>query len=207
MADHILTQGADRIAAENADVLITEFDWGTGGSIVTLYCNDGAASGSNAGTLQTATPAATTSITGWTVGGAADATFSRQTYNTEIPGANFTSTAQPSGAPVNSAEDCWRYGPSTGTFSGGTWYSSLSVIAVSSGGVQDGQARFRLWRASNANGSNATEITINGGVQSGGLVTNVSTTVAQSSSISFEVPGFTLSNEYLFLQAAWKRTG
>lgn len=204
MADHILTQGADRIAAENADVLITEFDWGTGGSIVTLYCADPVASGANAGTLQTSTPAATTSGTGWTVGGATPTAYSRQTYNIEVSGANFTTTIQPAGVPLNSAEDCWRYGPSTGTFSGGTWYSSLSVIAVSSGGVQDGRARFRLWRASNANGSNATEIIINGGVPVGSLVTDLSTTVAQSSSISFEVPGFELNSEYLFLQVAWE---
>jgi len=204
VADHILTQGADRIAAENADVLITEFDWGTGGSIVTLYCADPVVSGANSGTLQTSTPAATTSGTGWTVGGATPTAYSRQTYNVEVPGANFTSTIQPAGSPLNSAEDCWRYGPSTGTFSGGTWYSSLSVIAVSSGGVQDGRARFRLWRASNADGSNATEIIINGGVPVGSLVTDLSTTVAQSSSISFEVPGFELNSEYLFLQVAWE---
>jgi len=204
VADHILTQGADRIAAENADVLITEFDWGTGGSIVTLYCADPVVSGANAGTLQTSTPAATTSGTGWTVGGATPTAYSRQTYNVEVSSTNFTSTVQPAGSPLNSAEDCWRYGPSTGTFSGGTWYSSLSVIAVSSGGVQDGRARYRLWRASNANGSNATEIIINGGVPVGSLVTDLSTTVAQSSSVSFEVPGFELNGEYLFLQVAWE---
>jgi hypothetical protein len=205
VADHILTQGADRIAAENADVLITEFDWGTGGSIVTLYCNDGAASGSNAGTLQTSTPGATTSATGWTVGGATPTAYSRQTYNAEVASTNFTATVQPSGSPVNSAEDCWRYGPSTGTFSGDTWYSSLSVIAVTSGGVQDGRARFRLWRASAADGSNATAIVItNGPAVVGSLVTDLSTTVAQSSTVSFEVPGFELNNEYLFLQVAWE---
>ena len=203
MADHILTQGADRIAAENADVLITEFDWGTGGSVVTLYCNDGAASGSNAGTLQTSTPSATNSATGWTVSGVAATRYSRQTYNTEVGTANFTTTLQPSGAPVNSAEDCWRYGPSTGTFSGGTWYSSLSVIGVTAGGIQDGRARFKLWRASNAAGSNATQI-VTTTVPVGAGVVNLSTTVAQSSAASFEVPGFELNGEYLFLQVAWE---
>jgi len=207
VADHLLTQdNASRLLLENGtDLLITEYDFGTGGSVVTLYCNDGIVSGGNAGTLQTSQPTASTSTTGWTVGGAANNTFSRQTYNAEVPGANFTSTSQPSGAPVNSAQDCWRYGPSTGTFSAGTWYSSLSVIAVTSGGVQDGRARFRLWRSDNADGTGATELTPS--VMVGSLVTNVSTTVAQSSSASMELSGFTMNNGYIFMQVAWERLG
>jgi hypothetical protein len=41
----------------------------------------------------------------------------------------------------------------------------------------------------------------------GTTVTNLSTTVAQSSAASVFVPTFTLVNEYLFLQAAWEITG
>lgn len=176
-----------------------------GASVVTLYCNDGIVSGGNAGTLQTTPPTASTSTTGWTVGGAAANTYSRQTYNAEVPAGNFTATVQPSGAPVNSAQDCWRYGPSTGTFSLGTWYSSISVIAVTSGTIQDGRARFRIWRSHNADGTTATEITAASGPIVGSLVTDLTTTVAQSSAGSARIPAFSLANEYLFLQVAWER--
>lgn len=175
-----------------------------GASVVTLYCSDPIVSGGNAGTLQTTTPAAATSITGWTVGAVAAGNFSRQTYNSEVPSTNFTATSQPSGNPVISAQDCWRYGPSTGTFSLGTWYSSVSVIAVTSGGDRNGRARFRLWRAANADGTGATEITAWAGVMVGSRVTALSTTVAQSSSASAQIAAFNILNEYLFLQVAWE---
>lgn len=175
-----------------------------GASVVTLYCADPVVAGGNAGTLQTTVPAASTSTTGWTVGGATPVAYSRQTYNVEVPGANFTATLQPSGSPVNSAQDCWRYGPSTGTFSLGTWYSSISVIAVTSGGVQDGRARMRLWRSHNADGTGATEITAASGVMVGSLVTDLSTTVAQSSAASARIAAFAVNGEYLFLQVAWE---
>lgn len=175
-----------------------------GASVVTLYCADPIVSGGAAGTLQTTAPTASTSTTGWTVGGAGATTYSRQTYNAEVPAANFTATAQPSGSPVGSGQDCWRYGPLTGTFSLGTWYSALSVIAVTSGGVQDGRARIRLWRSHNADGTVATEITASSGVMVGSLVTDLSTTVAQSSSASARIAAFTVSGEYLFMQVAWE---
>ena len=176
-----------------------------GASVLTLYCADPIVAGGNAGTLQTTVPPASTSTTGWTVGTVAAGNYSRQSYNNEVPSAGFGATAQPSGAPVASAQDCWRYGPSTGTFSGDTWYSSLSVIGVTSGGDQDGRARFRLWRSNNADGTVATDIAA--GTFLGTTVTNLSTTVAQSSAASVFVPTLTLVNEYLFLQAAWEISG
>lgn len=175
-----------------------------GASVVTLYCSDGVVAGGNAGTLTITTPAASTSTTGWTVGAIAAGLFSRQTYNSEVASTNFTATSQPSGSPVVSAQDCWRYGPSIGTFSLGTWYSSVSVIAVTSGGDRNGRARFRLWRSNNADGTSATEITASAGVMVGSRVTALSTTVAQSSSASVQIPAFSLVNEYLFLQVAWE---
>ena len=176
-----------------------------GASVLTLYCADPIVSGGNAGTLQTTVPPASTSTTGWTVGTVASGNYSRQSYNNEVSTAGFGTTVQPSGNPVNSAQDCWRYGPSTGTFSGDTWYSSLSVIGVTSGGDQDGRARFRLYRSNHADGSVPTDIAA--GTFLGTTVTNLSTTVAQSSSGSIFVPTLTLANEYLFLQAAWEISG
>lgn len=177
-----------------------------GASVLTLYCANPVVSGGNAGTLQTSVPPASTSTTGWTVATTASGNYSRQTYNTERAAATFGTTPQPSSSPLGSGEDCWRYGPSTGTFSAGTWYSSLSVIGVTSGGDQDGRARFRLWRSANANATSPTELDSIGTII-GTTVTNLSTTVAQSSSGSGYIGPFFLNNEYLFLQAAWEITG
>jgi len=204
--DRILTQALDNIAAENLDLLITEYDFGVGGSVATLYCDNPIQAGSNAGLLTATQPGASTSTTGWVVGTVAAANYSRQTYNVEVPATNFTATVQPSSSPVGSAQDCWRISAiTTGDFSAGTWYSSISVIGVTSGGDQDGRARFRLWKSINADGTGAVEITSAAIV--GTTVTNLSTTVAQSSSASSSLPGIGLTNEYLFLQAAWEITG
>jgi hypothetical protein len=176
-----------------------------GGNLVTtaLYFSNPVIGGGSAGTLAIAAPTASTSTTGWVVGTTVANRYSRMTYNSEIPAANFTSTAQPSGAPTGSAQDCWRLSAVTSLlYSAGTWYSSVSAIAVTSGGVQDGRARFRIWRSTNADGTSATELTQ--GTMIGSLVTNLSTTVAQSSSASTLIAASNLTNEFLFVQVAWE---
>lgn len=175
-------------------------------SILTLYFANGVQSGSSAGNLTPSVPGASTSTTGW---GVADETtvpaYSRMSFARERPRLEPGTTAEPSGEPLGNAEDCFRISDVTsGDFSTGTWYSSLSVIAVSSGGDQDGNARFRLWRSNNADGTGATEITA--GTMVGTATTNLSTTVAQSSSASTRIASFSLSNEYLFAQVAWQIT-
>lgn len=133
-----------------------------GASVLTLYCSDGIVAGGNAGTLQTTQPAASTSTTGWTVGTVASGNYSRQSYNNEVAVAGFSTTVQPATALLNSGQDAWRYGPLTGQFSLGTWYSSLSVIGVTSGGDQDGRVRVRLWRSRDASGSTTSSIAADG---------------------------------------------
>lgn len=129
--------------------------------------------------------------------------YSRQTYNAEVGAANFTSTAQPSGEPIGSAQDTWRLSAATtGIFSAGTWYSAVSVIAVSAGGIQDGRARFRIWKSANADGSSAIELTQ--GTMIGSNVSGVNTSAAQSSSASSFLAASNFTNEYLFLQIAWE---
>lgn len=175
-------------------------------SVLTLYLDNPIVSGANAGTLTTTQPPSSTLTTGWTPGTTAVSNYARQIYNAEVAG-TFGATPEPSSGPVGSAEDCWRYGPITGSFSLGTWYSSLSVIAVTSGGAQDGRARFRLWKGTSASGSPADEITVASGTLVGTTVTNLSTTVAQSSAASRQFSTFSMVNEYLFLQVAWEITG
>jgi hypothetical protein len=175
-------------------------------SILTLFCSNPVQAGSNAGLLTLTQPGASTSTTGWTCGKVAPTVYSRMTYNAEKASTSFGATAQPSGAPEGSAQDCWRVSDATtGNFSAGTWYSSLSCIAVTNGGAMDGRARFRLWRSANADGTAATEIAA--GTMRGTQITNLGATVAQSSSASTQVAAFSLSNEYLFMQCAWEITG
>lgn len=175
-------------------------------SILTLYCFNPEQSGSSAGLLTPTQPGASTSTTGWIQGTTAATNYSRLSFRDEKAAASFGAVAQPSGAPTGvtgGAQDCWRISAvTTGTFSAGTWYSSLSVIAVTSGGFHEGRARFRIWRSANADGTTATEVTA--GTMVGSLTTNLSTTVAQSSSASTQIGAVVLTNEYLFLQAAWE---
>lgn len=172
-------------------------------SVLTLYTDNPVQGGSSAGLLNLSAPTASTSTTGWTVGTTAANRYSRITYNAEITATNFTATAQPSGAPTGSAQDCFRTSAATtGQFSAGTWYSSISVLAVSSGGVQDGRALFRIWRSANADGTSATELTQ--GAMIGSVVTDLSTTAAQSSSASTQIGTSNLTNEFLFMQVAWE---
>jgi hypothetical protein len=181
------------------------------GSLLTLYCNNPIQSNISGGLLTLTQPGASTSTTGWTVGKTSlSFPHSRMSYNAEL--ANFNTTAQPNSSPItigaHICQDTWRIsGATTGDFSAGTWYSSASVIAVTAGGTQDGRMRYRIWRSSfdTCPASAATEITK--GTMVGTTVTNLATTVAQSSSASTQVAAFSLNNEYVFLQCSWEITG
>ncbi len=177
---------------------------------LTLYANNPLQSGSSAGLLDPTAPTASTSTTGWTVNSVGVGRYSLMTFGTEIPSTGLTATAQPSGAPITTAgkvaEDCWRTSAVTsGIISAGTFLSAISVIAVSSGGNQDGRMRCRLWYSANADGSSAVELTK--GTMVGTIVTNLTTTVAQSSSASTALSRSTLTDAYLFWQVAWEITG
>lgn len=204
-SDHATTAAASvthtwTAGAPSSNMAILGFSINGDPSSVTYYLNNPVQGGSNAGLLTTTAPAASTSTTGWTVGTTAVNQYSRQTYNSEIATTGFTSTAQPSGTLVNLGEDCYRSTATTGTFSAGTWYSSISCIAVSSGGIQQARGRFRIWKSSNADGTSATELTQ--GTMIGSQITELSTTVAQTSSASTAMGAVTLTNEYLFYQIA-----
>ena len=104
-------------------------------SILTLFASNPEQSGSSAGLLTPTTPTASTSTTGWIVANLGPTTYSRMSFRQERVSAEFGSTAQPSGAPAGLAQDSWRISAATtGDFSAGTWYSNLSLLAVTSGG-------------------------------------------------------------------------
>ena len=172
----------------------------------TLYLKDAAASGSAHGSLQDggSAPGTATTGTGWTVAKTAATVYSLQVYGTERAANTFGATAMPNAAP--STTDSWRSESLiNGSFADTAWTIRVSVIAVGTGGSQDGRMRFRLYRSTNADGSGATQIT-SGTVQLS-VVTNLATSAAQVSSGTVSPGVVTLTDEYLFLQLAWELTG
>ncbi len=175
----------------------------------TLYFLDSTASGSNFGQLQFggSAPSTATTATGWTVDTVGSSNYALMAYGSERLSSTFSGTAQPAGNPDNSLGDCFR---STSTLSGdfatGVWTIAIPVIAVSAAAGQDGRVRVRLWKSANATGTSPTEIT--SGAVAGTTVTNLTTGAEQVSTVTTgSITGFSLANEYLFVQVAWEITG
>ncbi len=142
---------------------------------------------------------------GWVVGTGSTLTAA-MAAGTKVPVANFVDTTHPDGVLDTTNGDGFRsLNTYTGSFASELWTWSGAFIGLTQAGTQDGFCRVRLFRSTNANGSGATEITA--GAQTGSTVTNLSAATQQASGISFNPGAFSLSNEYLFLQVAWTRTG
>src|SRR2546430_10397287 len=165
-------------------------------SVLTLFYNNPMQSGSSAGVLDLSQPTASTSTTGWTVGTLSPTLYSRMSFANKLTSTAFHRTPVEHGvAPSETAgllaADCWLLSAATsGTFSAGTWYSALSCLATTTGGSQDGNGRWRLWRSSSVSGANATELTA--GTMVGSVITNLNINVAQSSSASTQIGAVTL---------------
>lgn len=145
-------------------------------------------------------PAPTTNfLIKWTVGTTAPTQYARMGASP-----TFGATAEPNGEP-NGARDSFRTGRLRGTVPAGTWTLSVPVQAFAAGGAQDGRIRCRVWQSAYPQGQNATELT--SGVQLGTTVTNLSTSVAQTSTVTMTMPAITLSDEFIFVQLAWEITG
>lgn len=173
---------------------------------ITWYLtNDSASVGSDLSLSDPGTEAYRSPVTGWVVG--TGSTNHSAYYNdTERASSTFADTTPPSGTLDTTNGDFW-VSPSaiSGDFASGNWVVSVAVLGNTGGGAQDGQARCRLFRGANQDGSSATEIT--GAQQTGTAVTNLDTTTTQVSTITFNPGAFTVTNEYVFIQIAWERTG
>ena len=166
-----------------------------------------------------------TSATGWTVGKIAAARYSDLANGTERATGTFTTTVLPNAtAPVvnitltnvppytppnllvtsDSITTAFEY---TGVFPAGTWTFEFPVSAVSSGGTQDGRIGLRVFKAARSGDtfSGTTELTSARLV--GTTVTNLTTTVVQTSTVTWSAPAFELNNEYLIIKIAWEITG
>lgn len=167
----------------------------------------------------------TTSVTGWTVGKVATTSaYSDLLNGTERATTTFVSTILPTAtAPtVNQTTTSVPYSPPnllvsnesiatvfpyTGVFPAGTWTFAFPVIAVSAGGVQDGRMGIRVFKAARSGDTftGTTELTT--ARLAGTIVSNVTTTVALTSTVTWAAPAFQLNNEYLIIKIAWQITG
>ena len=143
--------------------------------------------------------------TGWVVG-TGTGNHAGLDSQVELLATAFNNTTQPDGTPDTTAGDCLRSTNTyNGTFAAGNWNVHFAVRAQTSGTGQDGRMRCRLLRGANADGSGATEITA--AQQQGSIVTDLLTTVTQVSTATFDPGSFNVTNEYIFVQIAWERTG
>lgn len=150
-------------------------------------------------------PATATTGTGWTVGTTAAPSYAQMAALAERAASVFGSAAVPGdGGPDLTLGDCYMYGPLTGMISG-VWVLTVPVIAVTSGGDQDGRLRARLWVSDSVTGADAREVTL--GPLVSNTISNLAVGVAQNCTIAFNPGRFGLQAEYFFLQLAWEVTG
>jgi len=155
------------------------------------------------------TGAEVTAVSGWTVAKVAPTVYSFFVSGVERLSSTFAATVQPDNS-TGDVASCVAGSAGTpdlltGTFAAGVWTASMKVIAVTLGGTQDGNLRFRIFK-SNAAFSVFTELT-SGGIDCG-VVTNLAVGTAQASSGSTGSIGpFTFTNEVVWLQLGWKITG
>ena len=154
--------------------------------------------------LDTSTQSAATIVGGWVVS-TGSTNHSAFEQGVERAASTFTSTTPPDGTTGVTLNESFRsVAALDGSFASANWVFHFVVRAVTNGGAQDGRVRFRLLKA-DADGTNATEIT--GAQQQASIVTDVSTSADFDSTLTVNPGAFTITNQYLFVQVAWERTG
>jgi hypothetical protein len=143
-------------------------------------------------------------VTGW-IGSTGSTNRSEFRPQTERASSTFDATTYPDGSLDTSNGDGFRTTNTyTGTFDSGNWVFHFCVRSNTNTGCS-GKVHVRIFRSTNANGSSATEIT--SGDNAGTTVTSLASSVTQDSSVTVNPGSVTLTNEYLFFQVAWERTG
>lgn len=161
--------------------------------------------GSDLSTTDPGAEAYRSPVTGWIVGTGAT-NHSAWANDVEQASATFVDLLPPDGSLDTTNGDFWAW-PTTlhGDFASANWNIHFGCQANTNGGAQDGRMRCRLFRGANQNGSSATEITA--AQQSGGLVTNLAAGTTQVSTATFNPGAFSVTDEYVFVQIGWERTG
>jgi hypothetical protein len=168
---------------------------------------------------------AATSATGWTVGTLAPTRYSLMNQGVERTTGTFSTTVAPDAtAPavdisyaataiftpptlLNDIESISTLYEYNGYFPSGSWTFTFPVIALSSGGAQDGGISMRVFkgRRSGTAWANVTQLTT--AVLVGTNVTNLVTATPQTSTVTWSAPDFFLNNEFLICKIAWRITG
>lgn len=168
-----------------------------------------------------------TSSTGWTVGKIAannysdlqqgteraTGTFSTTVLpNTTAPTADIVGTDVPPQTPPTLIAATGEIGTLyeyTAVIPAGTWTIFIPVIAVSSGGDQDGRIIMRVFKAKrDETGDGITgAVELTSAALTGTTVTNLTTTTEQISSVTWSAPEVRLENEFIFTKIAWNITG
>lgn len=91
----------------------------------------------------------------------------------------------------------------TGTFAAGNWTINLNFISTV-GTAHDGFPSMRMWKYRAAPDYVSTELT--SAIHNGSTITDVNAT-AKGSTITWNAPSITLSNEFLVIALAWNLTG
>lgn len=175
---------------------------------ITWYATNNLASNSSHQEMSETDPgteAYASPVTGWVVSTGAT-NRSKFEAQTERAATTFDATTYPNGTIDTALGDCLRSATAyNGSFASANWVVHFESRANSNGGAQDGRMYCRLFRSANEDGSSATEIT--SAAQQGTLVSNLATSATLDSAATFNPGAFSVSNEYLFVQLAWERTG
>lgn len=155
--------------------------------------------------LSTTAQGAATIPGGWVVGtGTTNSSEWNSTNATDRASTTFVGNTVPDGTLDTTLFDAFRTtNPINGTFAAANWSIQFAVVSTIQAGAHDGAAVFRLIKA-DADGSNPTLITA--AQQTASTATNVGATDINST-LTFNPGAITITNQYLFVQMAWKRIG
>lgn len=167
--------------------------------------NNSASVGSDLSASDPGAEAYRSPTTGWVV---STGSTNRSAYYNDVERAasTFADTTPPDGSLDTTNGDFWT-SPTTlnGSFDSGNWNIHVAVRAQTLGDTHDGLAYARVFRGANQDGSSATEVT--GGTTAGSGVTDLLSTATQVSTVVISIGAFSVTNEYIFIQLAWGRTG
>lgn len=167
--------------------------------------NNSVSIGSDMSETDPGTEAYRSPTTGWIV---STGSTNRSAYYNDVERAasTFADTTPPDGSLDTTNGDFWVTDQTySGDFASANWTISVCVRAQTGGDTHDGLAYARIFRGANQDGSGATEIT--SGATAGTGITNLVTSATQTSTITVNPGAFTVTNEYIFIQIAYERTG
>lgn len=164
-----------------------------------------------------------TSVTGWNVGTLAGERWADLSNGTEVARGTFGTTVLPNAtAPavdnsytiaaltgfenpniLSSTDSISTLYTYTGVFPAGTWTWRFPVIAVTLANG-DGGVDMRVYKAKRAGGSFGSITEITSAPIRGSNVNNLTTTVAQTTVLSWSAPEIRLNDEFIICKMAWR---